>query len=273
MFADHDGAAAEDICVRPWTAYLHGATSMPRPPCGRDASVRGPRALAAATSSELLPVFSATQIRGLSRTLTLPADLYWRDERGLYRLPWVKDDGDDEDGHMAPVLPSWDAKRNQAVWRGSNTGGAHDASNWYRFHRHRFVALTNASYLDQALISGHRDWALAAALEDGTAVTSHHATCPSSEFLRRYVDTGFSQFNCRDDQYRGAPTCSYLDGSFRAVAPLSWADMLTRYRYVFDVDGNSFSARFRALLLSNSVVLKATIFTEWHSARLVPWVH
>jgi hypothetical protein len=40
-----------------------------------------------------------------------------------------------------------------------------------------------------------------------------------------------------------------------------------------DVDGNSFSARFYRLLGSRSVVLKQTLFEEWHDDRLVPWVH
>lgn len=31
--------------------------------------------------------------------------------------------------------------------------------------------------------------------------------------------------------------------------------------------------RFRSLLLSGSVVIKDTIFREWHDTRLVPWIH
>jgi hypothetical protein len=44
-------------------------------------------------------------------------------------------------------------------------------------------------------------------------------------------------------------------------------------RYLPDVDGNSFSGRFRAFLLSNSLPIKATIYTEWHDSRLIPWKH
>ena len=37
--------------------------------------------------------------------------------------------------------------------------------------------------------------------------------------------------------------------------------------------GNTFSGRFYRLLQSRSMVIKQTIFTEWHDDRLLPWVH
>ncbi|KAF3016794.1 hypothetical protein E8E14_009113 [Neopestalotiopsis sp. 37M] len=43
-------------------------------------------------------------------------------------------------------------------------------------------------------------------------------------------------------------------------------------KYIPDVDGNSFSARFRSLLLSTSLPLKSTIYAEWHDDRLFPWL-
>ncbi|KAG7108179.1 Mitochondrial GTPase 1 like protein [Verticillium longisporum] len=43
--------------------------------------------------------------------------------------------------------------------------------------------------------------------------------------------------------------------------------------YLPDIDGNSFSGRYRAFLLSSSMPLKSTIYAEWHDDRLVPWVH
>ncbi len=46
-----------------------------------------------------------------------------------------------------------------------------------------------------------------------------------------------------------------------------------RYKYLPDVDGHSFSGRWRAFLKSTSVPLKATIYAEWHDDRMVPWVH
>lgn len=44
-----------------------------------------------------------------------------------------------------------------------------------------------------------------------------------------------------------------------------------KYKYVLDVDGNGFSGRFRRLLVSNSLTLKATIVTYWFRDRIQPW--
>ncbi|KAI9781673.1 MAG: F-actin-capping protein subunit beta [Peltula sp. TS41687] len=50
-------------------------------------------------------------------------------------------------------------------------------------------------------------------------------------------------------------------------------DAAYKSRFIFDIDGNSFSGRSYTLLGSRSVVLKQTIFEQWHDERLFPWVH
>lgn len=50
------------------------------------------------------------------------------------------------------------------------------------------------------------------------------------------------------------------------VVSWQWTD-------VFDIDGNGWSSRFHRLIMSGSVVLKATIYPEWVSEWLTPWVH
>jgi hypothetical protein len=39
------------------------------------------------------------------------------------------------------------------------------------------------------------------------------------------------------------------------------------------VDGNGWSSRFKRLISSNALVLKATVYPEWFSRRIMPWVH
>jgi hypothetical protein len=46
-----------------------------------------------------------------------------------------------------------------------------------------------------------------------------------------------------------------------------------RYKYLADVDGNSFSGRYLGFLKSTSLPIKATIWREWHDSRLVAWKH
>ncbi|KAI9873480.1 MAG: F-actin-capping protein subunit beta, partial [Watsoniomyces obsoletus] len=45
------------------------------------------------------------------------------------------------------------------------------------------------------------------------------------------------------------------------------------HKFVLDLDGNSFSGRYYRLLQSKSVVLKQTLFEEWHDDRIIPWLH
>jgi Arabidopsis thaliana protein of unknown function (DUF821). len=40
-----------------------------------------------------------------------------------------------------------------------------------------------------------------------------------------------------------------------------------------DIDGNAFSGRYYAFMLSNSLVYKLAVFREWHDEWLKPWVH
>jgi len=36
-----------------------------------------------------------------------------------------------------------------------------------------------------------------------------------------------------------------------------------KYKYVFDVDGNGWSGRFKKLMTTNALVFKSTIYPEW----------
>jgi hypothetical protein len=67
-------------------------------------------------------------------------------------------------------------------------------------------------------------------------------------------------------------TCKHTD-KYLSVAPGMPFEAFYDWKYLPDVDGNSFSGRYRAFLQSTSMPLKATIYREWHDARLMPWVH
>ncbi|KAJ7455290.1 glycosyl transferase family 90-domain-containing protein [Mycena galericulata] len=43
--------------------------------------------------------------------------------------------------------------------------------------------------------------------------------------------------------------------------------------YKYCMDGNGWSGRFERLLVSNSLVFKATLYPEWFTERIQPWVH
>ncbi|KAF8962117.1 hypothetical protein BDZ97DRAFT_1826448 [Flammula alnicola] len=46
-----------------------------------------------------------------------------------------------------------------------------------------------------------------------------------------------------------------------------------RYKYFIDVYGKGWSSRFQRLITSNGLVFKSTIYPEWYTDRVAPWVH
>ncbi|KAH8930140.1 glycosyltransferase family 90 protein [Atractiella rhizophila] len=66
--------------------------------------------------------------------------------------------------------------------------------------------------------------------------------------------------------------CDFLNNVTHFEEKISKEEM-SRYRYVFDTDGNSYSARFRTHLQSNQVVLKSTVFSEWYQPKIQAWLH
>lgn len=66
--------------------------------------------------------------------------------------------------------------------------------------------------------------------------------------------------------------CNYTGPYFEKSETISMSAMF-QGKYLVDIDGNSFSGRYLAFLRSTSLPIKATLFREWHDARLVAWKH
>jgi hypothetical protein len=149
---------------------------------------------------------------------------------------------------------SWDKKRNNLYWDGSNTGGfAEHNGLWRGFHRQRFVSLVqNLETQRYSYLS----------IAGGRVVRT------ASDFLNgRLYDVAFTRiFQCVK------ASCRAQRHFFRTR---SWRreDAALRSRLVFDIDGNGISGRFYRLLASQSLPLKQTLLREWHDERLMPWVH
>ncbi|CAK1356433.1 unnamed protein product [Cercospora beticola] len=116
--AVHDPQRWGDVCSQPRLLQMHGA--LVRPNCLN-------------ITTELMPLFSPAKVAGIETAIRYPDSIYWSREPGYHA--------------DASRRAAWKAKSNKAFWRGANTGGGHGRENWQSFHRHRFVALTNATYL------------------------------------------------------------------------------------------------------------------------------
>lgn len=87
-----------------------------------------------------------------------------------------------------------------------------------------------------------------------------------SEFASNYTDVGFTEtWGC-------IPDCGFYDNVWTLKNQMVLSEQF-RYKYLADVDGHSFSGRWRAFLASKSLGIKAIIFREWHDSRLFAWRH
>ncbi|KAJ4146035.1 hypothetical protein LMH87_004865 [Akanthomyces muscarius] len=194
------------------------------------------------TTTTLFPLFAGSKLP-TNNELLIPAAMYLS-RRAFYS------GGRGSGG-------KWSTKRNALLWRGTALGGRNKADNWWHFHRHRWVQMMNGTAV--------------ARVEAGDA-----ASAPTLNLLSA---ANYSLPRAMGGQI-GAWLSNFSDVSGRArtrphmgIAASKPLQQQYRYKYLPDVDGHSFSGRWRAFLKSTSVPLKATIYAEWHDDRMVPWVH
>jgi hypothetical protein len=238
---------ARDPCQQPHVQESHGTFIEP---------------VSISTTHSLVPIFSESKLP-MNNDILIPPAAYLSSSfaRGDYSAN-TPHDGD------------WSDKKSSAIWRGVASGGRNREKNWTRFHRHRFVSMLNGSYIrsierspdftgqGQAFnLQSYATYKLAA-----TKYTDLGA------WLNRVTDVGFTDLICFPATEKGRPTCSYTDPFFKIVGKVPMKQQY-EYKLLPDIDGNSFSGRYLAFLRSGSVPIKATIYSEWHDDRLVPWQH
>ena len=152
---------------------------------------------------------------------------------------------------------SFEEKKPALYWRGSSTGLRNLKTTWRSGHRQRFVAFVQS--LQRAAVDMLNTQFL------GTKISKKDKR--RADFFKELFDVGFGGY-LQCDESVCEEMRSLLGHPFHEQEDIS-----LDYQYVYDIDGNSMSTRFYRLLSRNSVVLKQTLFQEWHDDRLVPWVH
>ncbi|KAG2351994.1 glycosyl transferase family 90-domain-containing protein [Suillus spraguei] len=167
---------------------------------------------------------------------------------------WVEDLPDSHN-------PLWEERVDERLlWRGSNTGIFHGANTrWRQGHRDHMVQFVND-------MEGTVD-VLRSPLNDSEPI-GEPVAWRKAHLNPALMDIQFARKagSCSPD------LCDQLDKLY------DWRKMQTRqeaghYKYVFDVDGNGWSGRFKRLITSNSLVFKSSIYPEWFMDRVAPWVH
>ncbi|KAI0420352.1 lipopolysaccharide-modifying protein [Xylaria grammica] len=237
---------AQDPCLQPHLRGMHGTFVEP---------------FSMVTATKLFPFFSGSKLP-INNELLIPDAMYLSSE--------TRYSGGTK--HGGP----WAEKKDALVWRGTASGGRNQEGNWWHYQRHRFVQMLNGSAV--SLVQGGGSGA--GPTFNLKAANSYNVSAPHEgqlgPWLNKWSDVGFNRLDCWPESHdwlgRLRLNCPYTDPFFKLVGS---KPMVEQYNYKFlpDVDGNSFSARWRGFLLSTSCPLKATVYAEWHDDRLMPWLH
>lgn len=238
--------ASQDPCQQPHLRGMHGTFV---------------ESVTMSTLPDLFPLFGQTKLRQ-NNELLIPGAAY-------LTLDPLFSGGST---HGSP----WASKKNALVWRGVASGGRNRADNWWHFHRHRWVQMLNGSTV-AAVEAGEAARAPTFALlpADAYGVPAQKRGALGA-WVSAFADVGFVDLLCTPETFgadgRHGRPCGYTS-PFMALADTKPMSEQYDYKFLPDVDGNSFSGRWRGFLHSTSVPLKATIYEEWHDDRMVPWVH
>lgn len=209
--------------------------------------------LTVSATKVLFPMFGGSKLT-VNNEILLPAPMYWNDEERFTG-------GEDHGG-------PWADKESMAIWRGVATGGKNLETNWRGFQRHRFISMNNGTKLAQAETGAPPplNFALPAksyglkAQEEGRL----------GAWVESWSDVGFVDMMCSPQEEDA--TCAYTSPYFSLSPEVKMSQQFT-YKYLPDIDGNSFSGRYLGFLRSTSLPIKATLWREWHDSRLVAWKH
>jgi hypothetical protein len=241
-----NATSARDPCAQPHLRGMHGTFI---------------ESYSMSTLKELFPMFGGSKLPQNNEML-IPGGMYLSQD-SLYS-------GGSSHGR------AWGEKKGGLIWRGVASGGRNKDDNWWHFQRHRFVEMMNGTTVSRAEADDKEAGLTFKLLPADTYGLDTQREGRLGRWLDNVTDVGFISLDCfpahHDAGGRQLPTCPYTDPYLAVVGKVPMKDQYD-YKFLPDVDGNSFSARWRGFLLSTSCPLKATIYAEWHDDRLLPWTH
>ncbi|KZO99021.1 glycosyltransferase family 90 protein [Calocera viscosa TUFC12733] len=206
----------------------------------------------------LYPVFSPAKAPGFSDIL-IPSHYYYASTK-RYTYGWdpvrevIKETDDGE--------VRWNRKKDLIFWRGATTGGGSSPPGFIaHYQRHRFIRMTSD-------VTSDNNRTLVVANPPGT---NHYVAAQVPiPTLNSFIDAAFTK----------AVGCSAYPGggceAMRREHRFADAVLLNehwKYKYLMDVDGMGYSARFMGFLASESAVMKTTVYLEYFSEWIQPWLH
>lgn len=235
---------SKDFCHQPDLQGLEGIFIKP---------------LSTSATKVLFPMFGGSKL-ATNNEILLPAPMYWNEEERFVGGGYHGSD--------------WENKAGELIWRGVATGGRNTAKNWKGFQRHRFAAMNNATKISMAMTATTPP--VNFALPTGTDQVAAQRDGHLDDWVWDFANVGLTDLACDDKidksmQQKGG-RCFYTDPEFDLVLGQSM-NFQFDFKYLPDIDGNSFSGRYLGFLRSTSLPIKSTLWREWHDSRLVAWKH
>ncbi|KAG8859740.1 capsule-associated protein CAP1 [Tulasnella sp. 330] len=205
----------------------------------------------------LYPIFSPAKGHGFS-DIMIPSHYYYSStKRYTYGWDSVNMLLSDDDPNEQP----WDKKSDKIFWRGATTGGGSSPPGFLsQYQRHRFIKMTSdSSDANRTVVFPY---------PPGTPDYTF-TKVPVAKLNEEIMDTAFTKaVGCT--QYPGGCDGMRKDHRFADAVPLGehW-----KYKYLIDFDGMGYSARLFAFLMSESAVIKSTVYKEFFSDWIQPWLH
>ena len=195
----------------------------------------------------LTPIFSECKV-SVNNDILFPALMYWGEDKRYF--------------YVEPEEQTWAQKLSKLIWRGATAGGVADVNNYFKLHRQRMVQMLNST----EIVGLDQEVPILSTADEGKTYQS--AMLQPAKFAEEHTNVAFTSamYGCVPEG------CSIYDQIFRKASDAPFEEQF-RYKYLIDVDGQSFSGRWRAFLQSKSLGIKSTIFREWHDQRLMAWRH
>ncbi|KAJ7712685.1 capsular associated protein [Mycena metata] len=222
----------------------------------------------------LVPVFSPARARGFG-DIRIPSHYYYGGTR-RYTYGW--DPVNLEQRTVDAMEVPWEGKRDAVWWRGASTGGGSSPPGFGSgYQRHRFLRMASVGLVSGTAADMRRTTPVTFAVPPQPVLNADTLT---GQEIPTYVDAAayttvavpLAQLNAE-----------VMDTAFvKSVVPVGrehrFSDAVELgtawgYKYLLDLDGMGYSGHFMAYLASDSVPVKATVYDEFFSGWIEPWVH
>lgn len=164
-------------------------------------------------------------------------------------------------GETSGFDPPWEERRSaQLVFRGQSSGQVYDKNTpWQSSQRMRLHILSHNK-------KGSRNISLT---DENDVVYLREV--PNSRLNPAFLGTGIVAplVQCFEED----GTCDEMRTGLNGLSSRMSFDEAGQYKYAGDFDGNAWSGRFPRLMASNAAVIKATIYREFWTDWIVPWLH